>query len=255
MLSNRSEPVHERHCRERRWSRPLITVCRSDERRHVRHGAQDTWLTLFPPSLSDRLAGDHGPGQLLTEDRLAPGARFTPPLDHDAEVVTYVLEGALEYDDPAGRARMIYAGEFQRSNTRSGVRHGGRNGSRKHSVHLFQIRLHAAVARSGPSAEQKRFCAAERRGLLCVVAAPDGRNGSLCIQHDALIHSAIISPGQHVVHELAQRRSAWVQVVRGEAALGDVVLFAGDGAAVSAERAVSLTAREETELLLLDLCD
>lgn len=231
----------------------MITLRRSAERSHVRHRAQEGWVTYFARSHPDGRAGGFGPLELLKEDRIPPGARVPLHPPYDAEVVTYVFEGALAQDDSNGRSSVIDAGEFQRASAAQGVRHRERNGSRKDWAHVFQIWLRPWAAGPDSGAEKKRFCAAERRGVLCVVASPDGRNGSLCIHQDALIHSALLFPGQHVVHELSPKRSVWLQVVRGEAVLGDVILARGDGAGIWAERAVSLTAREETEMLLIDL--
>jgi len=101
--------------------------------------------------------------------------------------------------------------------------------------------------------EQKFFSVAERRGVLCIVASPDGRKGSLRVHQDALIYSSILDVRQHLVHELPQGRIAWLHVVRGEATLGDLVLTTGDGVGVTGEPAVSFTAQEDTETLLLDL--
>jgi hypothetical protein len=94
---------------------------------------------------------------------------------------------------------------------------------------------------------------AERRGLLCVVASPDGRTGSLHVHQDIRIYSTLLDAGQHVVHELRPGRGAWLHVVSGEATLGDLVLGTGDGVGLSGEPAVSFTAREATEILLVDL--
>ena len=113
--------------------------------------------------------------------------------------------------------------------------------------------LRPAQAGLDPGHEQKRFSTADRRGELCVVASPDGRRGSLRIHQDALLYSAMLGRGKHVVHELREGRSAWLHLVEGEVTLGDLVLSSGDGAGLTAERAVSLTAREETEILLIDL--
>jgi quercetin 2,3-dioxygenase len=231
----------------------LIALRRSEERCHVRHRAQEQWLTFYPRSDADWLAGGFGPLELLKEDRLSPGARVQLNPRHDAEIVTYVIEGVFTHDDSKGRSCVIHAGEFQRASATRGIRHGEKNGSRKDWAHVFQIWLRPWAGGPESSSQQKRFCAAERRGLLCVVASPDGRNGSLCVHQDVLIHSALLFPGQHVVHELSPERSVWVQVVSGEAALGEIVLAKGDGAGIWGERAVSLTAREATEILLLDL--
>ena len=244
---------NERRYRHHGWSRPLITLRRSEERRHVRHRAQEAWLTFYPGNDADPLADGFGTLELLKEDRLPPGARVPLHPRYDAEVVTYVLEGALAHADSNGRSSVINAGEFQRASATRGIRHRERNGSKKNWAHVFQIWLRPWAAGPDNSSQQKRFCAAERRGVLCVVASPDGRNGSLRIHQDAVVHSAMLFPGQHVVHELSPGRRAWLQIVSGEAALGDIVLAQGDGAGICAERAVSLTARKETEVLLLDL--
>src|SRR4029453_16065813 len=157
------------------------------------------------------------------------------------------------YDDSSGRSGVIQAGEFQRTTAGRGSHHSETNASRTDSAQVFQICLRSAQGGLEPGLERKRFSAAERRGGLCVVASPDARRGSLRIHQDALMYSAMLDPGQHVVHELSQGRSAWLHLVEGAMTLGDIVLTTGDGAGVTAERAVSLTAREETEILLLDL--
>ena len=148
---------------------------------------------------------------------------------------------------------MLQAGEFQRTTPGREVRQGETNASRTDWAHVFRLWLRPSEAELDPGREQKRFSTAERRGALCVVASPDARRGSLRLHQDALLYSALLGPGKHVVHALPEGRSAWLHLVEGEITLGDVILFSGDGAGLTAERAVSLTAREETEILLVDL--
>ena len=231
----------------------MITLRRAKERHHDRRCKQDLWLTFYPQDRADPLADGFGTLEILNEDRLPPGAGIPRHPHHDAEIITYVREGALAHEDSMGHSGVIHAGEFQHMTAGRGIRHSETNASRTEWAHVFQIWLRPSEAELEPSHEQKRFCAAERRGMLCVVASPDGRRGSLRIHQDALIYSAMLEPGQHVVHKLSQGRRVWLHLVRGEATLGDVVLTTGDGAGITADRAVSLTAREETEILLLDL--
>jgi quercetin 2,3-dioxygenase len=152
-----------------------------------------------------------------------------------------------------GRLGIIHAGEFQRRTVGLGVRHSETNASQTEWAHVFQIWLRPTEPAREPSHEQKRFSAADRRGMLCVVASPDGQRGSLRVQHDVLIYSALLDRGRHVIHELPPGRSAWLHLVQGEATLGNVVLTTGDGAGITTDPAVSLTARAESELLFLDL--
>ncbi len=231
----------------------MITLRRAKDRHHDLRSKHEVWLSFSSRDRTDPLAGGFGTLETLSEDRLQPGATVPPHAHLDTEIVTCVREGALAYEDSMGGTGIVNAGEFHRLTAGRGIRHSETNVSRTNWAHFFQIWLRPSETGLEPGHEQKRFSAAERRGVLCVVASPDGRNGSLHLHQDALVYSAMLFPGQHLVHELPQGRSAWLHLVSGEVLLGDVVLTTGDGAAITAERAVSLTAREETELLLIDL--
>ncbi len=231
----------------------MITVRRAGERGHDRERGRRVWRTFDPEVRAQVLGESFEVLEALDEDRLSPGARAPRRSDRDIEIVTYVHEGALAHEDSTGRSGVIHAGEVQRRTAGTGIHHSESNASRANGVHLFQIRLRPFEVGLEPSTEQQRFSAAERRGRLCLVTSPDARSGSMRVHQDALILSAMLDPGQHVVHELSLGRSAWVHLLHGEAALDDTVLATGDGAGVTFERAVSLTAREKTEILLVDL--
>jgi redox-sensitive bicupin YhaK (pirin superfamily) len=231
----------------------LISLRRASERQHSRRGKREVWLTFDVPDPTVEVADGFGTLEAIEEDRLPPGAIVPRHAHRDGEIITIVREGALAFTDTTGRSGVIHAGEFQTRSNRRGVRQRESNASRTEWAHVFRIWLRAAEDPLAPVAEQKRFSAADRRGALCVVASPDARRASLRIRQDALMYSALLERGQHVVYELVVGRSAWLHLVRGEATLGDLVLGTGDGAGVSAERAISLTAREDAELFLLDL--
>jgi quercetin 2,3-dioxygenase len=231
----------------------MITLRRAEERLHERRRRLEIWLTFFAEERAATSAPGFGSLEVLSEGRLSPGGAVPRRPHRDAEVITYVREGALTYEDSSGRTGIIDAGEFQRMTTGSGVYHVKTNASRSDEAHVFQIWLCPVEVGRETRHEQRRFSAAQRRGGLCVVVSPDSRAGSLGIHQDARIYSALLDPGQHVVHELVEGRSAWLHVVSGEVALGDVVLTTGDGAGVRGERALSMTARRHTEILLLDL--
>jgi len=233
----------------------MITIHRNAERHHTRSRRLESWRTFDPRDRSGLLADGFGPLELLDEGRLAPGADLPGYPHRDAEIVTYVREGSLAYEDSLGRSGIIGAGEFGRTTVGRGARHRERNASRTDWAHVFQIRLRPSQLELEPSHEQMRFSTAQRRGRLCVIASPDARRDSLRIGQDALVFSSLLDPGQHVVHQLQTRRSAWLHIAEGEVILGDEVMTTGDGAAVRTERAVSLTASEETEILLIDLIE
>jgi redox-sensitive bicupin YhaK (pirin superfamily) len=230
----------------------MTTLRRAKQRDHDRRRKREVWLT-FPPDVANPPSDGFGTLVTLNEERLAPGAGVPRHPHNDAEIVTYAHEGALAYEDSMGCSGVIQAGEFQCMTTGRGIRHNEANGSRMEWAHVFQIGLRSWQAGLAAGYEQKRFSAAERRGGLCVVASPDARRGSLRIHQDALIYSALLNPGQHVVHEILHGRRAWLHVVQGDVSLGDVVLTTGDGIGFASEPAVSLIAREASEILLVDL--
>lgn len=231
----------------------MITPRRAAECQHDKNRKLESWLTFQPQAPAGLLAKGLGNIELLKECRLAPGASVPRASGHDSEILTYVREGALAYENSLGGSGVVQAGEFQRVTVGRGLRHSKTNASRTDWAHFFQIWLGPSEVDLDPGHEQKRFTAAQRRGGLCVVASQDARRGSLRIHQNALVDSALLSPGQHVVRALGPGRSAWLHIVQGEVTLGDLVLGAGDGAAITAEPAVSFTAREESEILLIDL--
>jgi quercetin 2,3-dioxygenase len=231
----------------------MITLRRAEERHHEKGRKQEVWLTFHGKGGAGAFADGFEALELLDESRLAPGTVSPLHLRRNAEIVTYVLEGAVAHEDSTGRSNVIGAGEFQSMSTKRGIRHSQTNASRTDWAHVFHVWLRPSQSELDPSCTQKRFYAADRRGVLCAVASHDGRSGSLIIHRDAVIYSATLDPGQHLVHELPPGRSAWLHVVVGEARLGDAVLTTGDGAAITTDRAVSLTAGTETEILLIDL--
>jgi redox-sensitive bicupin YhaK (pirin superfamily) len=195
----------------------MVNLHRATERQHERGRKQEVWLT-FPRRDGVARPGEaFGALQTLDERHLAPGARVARQTPREGELLTYVREGALAYEDSTGASGVLQAGEFQHRTAGPRVRHGETNASRTERVHFIELWLRpsAAAAGAGAGEEHRRFSVAERRGTLCVVASPDARRGSLLLHQDVLVYSALLDPGQHVVHELAPGRSAWLHVVRG----------------------------------------
>jgi quercetin 2,3-dioxygenase len=176
----------------------MIELRKASDRHHDESRKQDVWLTFYRGE-----ADGFGALETFDEDHLRPGARIPRGRrQRRAEVVTYVREGALTYEDSMGRSGVVHAGEFQRIAAEPGIRHSEMNASRSDEAHFFQIGLRASQAALEAGHQQKRFSVAERRGVLCVVASTDARRGSLRLSNDALIHSALLHPGQHPACEV-----------------------------------------------------
>jgi hypothetical protein len=169
------------------------------------------------------------------------------------EIVTYVLEGALEHRDSMGNGSVIKPGDVQYMSAGTGVMHSEFNASKTEPVHLYQIWMFPQKQGLKPAYGQKNFSEVERRGRLRLLVSPDGRDDSVKIRQDNDLYATVLAKGQTVKHELKPERHAYVQVVRGSVSLNGAKLDEGDGAAISNEKIVELTGEKNAEVLLFDL--
>lgn len=191
--------------------------------------------------------------RVINDDRVSPASGFGTHPHKDMEIVSYVLEGALEHKDSMGTGSVIRPGEVQRMTAGTGVTHSEWNHSKTGAVHFLQIWILPDSKGLTPGYEQKTFEPEDLRNRLRLVASRDGREGSLTVHQDASLYITKLSPGKGVVHQLAPGRHAWVQVARGSAELNGVELDEGDGAAVAEESRLDLRATSEAEILVFDL--
>ena len=231
----------------------MIEIRKSDERGHANHG----WLdTRFSFSFADYYDPKHvhfRTLRVMNDDRIAGGGGFPMHPHRDMEIVTYVLEGALEHRDSMGNGSLIRPGDIQYMSAGTGVTHSESNASRTEPVHLYQIWMFPEKQGLEPVYGQKNFTEAERRGKLRLLASRDGRDGSVRIRQDNELYASLLAKGETIRHDLKPDRYAYVQVARGSVTLNGNKLEEGDGAAISEERAVELTGIRDAELLLFDL--
>jgi redox-sensitive bicupin YhaK (pirin superfamily) len=231
----------------------MIQVRKATERGHFDHGWLDTHHTF---SFGDYYAPEHmgfRSLRVINDDRVQPGQGFGMHGHRDMEIVTYVLEGALEHQDSMGNGSIIRAGELQRMTAGTGIRHSEFNPSDEAWVHLYQIWLLPQRQGLKPSYEQLAVGEAEKRGRFRLVASPDGAASSLTIHQDARLYLASLLPGEGVAHEIERGRVAWLQVLRGGVNVLGNRLAAGDGASVTDESAILVQATVPSEVLLFDL--
>jgi redox-sensitive bicupin YhaK (pirin superfamily) len=231
----------------------MIRVRKAAERGHFDHGWLDTYHTFSFADYYDPAQMGFRSLRVINDDRVAPGQGFGMHGHRDMEIVTYVLDGALEHRDSMGNGSVLRPGELQRMTAGTGIRHSEFNPSDREPVHLYQIWLLPERRGLQPGYEQKAFPEAERQGTLRLVASPTGERGSLTIRQDARLYLATLLDGEAVAHTLEPGRHAWLQVLRGGAALGGRPLSAGDGAAVSEEEKLEIRGEDGAEVLLFDL--
>ena len=231
----------------------MITLRRADERGHFDHGWLDTYHTFSFSAYHDPRHMGFRQLRVINDDRVRGGHGFPPHPHRDMEIVTYVLEGALEHRDDMGNGSVIRPGDVQRMSAGTGVVHSEFNPSKTDLVHLLQIWILPRQRGLAPGYEQKAFADEALRDTLRVIAAPDGHEGAVTINQDVTLYASRLSAGAAVEHRLAPGRFAWLHVARGAAHLNGTPLVAGDGVAVSDEAALTVHAGEPAEILLFDL--
>ncbi|MEM9760141.1 MAG: pirin family protein [Pseudomonadota bacterium] len=194
-----------------------------------------------------------GPLRVINEDRVKPGQGFGTHGHKDMEILSFVLEGALEHKDNMGNGSIIRPGDLQRMTAGKGVLHSEYNASQSDDVHFLQIWIVPETQGLEPGYEQLSFPLEERRNQLRLIGSRDGRDGSVTVHQDVNLYTGIIDAGETVSFTTRENRGIWVQVTRGALKLGDTDLVAGDGVALEGAQDLSLNALEDAEVLLFDM--
>ncbi|MFO7645273.1 MAG: pirin family protein [Desulfosarcina sp.] len=194
-----------------------------------------------------------GPLRVINEDRVQPGRGFDTHGHRDMEIISYVLEGALEHKDSMGNGSIIKPGDVQRMTAGNGVQHSEFNHSQEELVHFLQIWILPDKEGLTPGYEQKTFSEAQKCGALRLVGSRDGRDGSVMIHQDVDLYATCLDKGDEITHEPVTGRKVWVQIARGRAEVNGTVLEAGDGVALANESHVTLRGVSDAEILLFDM--
>ncbi len=191
--------------------------------------------------------------RVINEDFVAPAMGFGAHSHRDMEIITYVLAGALEHKDSIGNHSAIRPGEVQRMSAGTGVTHSEFNSSTSEQTHLLQIWILPEREGLEPGYEQREFSPEGREGKWRLLASRAGREGSVTVHQDVELYDAALDAKSEIVYELVPGRFVWLQILKGAVTINSVVFKAGDGAAVSEEKQISIRADERAELLLFNL--
>ena len=231
----------------------MITIRRDDERGSSKFNWLDSHHTFSFGDYYDPKHMGFSDLRVINEDRVIPAAGFPTHSHRDMEIITYVLEGVLAHKDSTGTSSVIRVGDVQRMSAGTGISHSEYNASQTDSVHFLQIWIIPDETGLRPGYEQRAFLPDEQRGKWTLIAAKDGRDGSVTVHQDVDVWAAHFSPGGQSSFPLKPSRNTWTQVARGAVTLNGLSLNAGDGAAVSKESMLEVNALDHAEILVFDL--
>jgi len=231
----------------------MFALRRAQERGHANHGWLNSYHTFSFGDYYDPRHMGFSNLRVINDDTVSPRGGFGTHGHRDMEIISYVLDGALEHKDSMGNGSVIRPGDVQRMSAGTGVTHSEFNASDSEPVHFLQIWVLPEENGLRPGYEQKAFSPEEKRGRLRLVGSRDGRGGSVTIHQDVDLYATLLREGDSVSHELADGRKGWVQVAQGRAVLNDAQLHTGDGAAIEGPATIRLSGASEAELLLFDM--
>jgi len=231
----------------------MLVIRKAEDRGHANYG----WLDSYH---SFSFGGYHDPRHMgvsnlrvINDDTVAPGGGFATHGHRDMEIISYVLEGALEHKDSMGNGSVIRPGDVQRMSAGTGVTHSEYNASASEPVHFLQIWLQPDVLGVEPGYEQKHFPVADRRGRWVLLVSRDGREGSVASHQDTLLFGALVVPGATLEYRFAAGRQGYLHLARGRLRVGDTILGPADGLKIQQQQLLQLEAIEDAEILLFDM--
>jgi len=231
----------------------MLTIRKSEERGHANHGWLDSYHSFSFASYYDPQHMAFRSLRVINQDQIDGGKGFGTHPHRDMEIITYMLDGALEHKDSMGNGSVIRVGDVQRMSAGTGITHSEFNASATEAAHLLQIWILPNQENVKPSYEQIFFSREEKLNQLRLIAAPDGRDRSVTIHQDAYIYASILEDGAEVTHQINQNRYAWIQVASGRVLVGDLALSAGDAISSDQVGDLKLIGQGNAEILVFDL--
>ncbi|MFC7521340.1 pirin family protein [Xanthomonas populi] len=231
----------------------MLNVRKSETRGRAEHGWLSSRHTFSFANYHDPRHMGVGPLRVINEDKVQPGGGFGTHAHRDMEIISYVLEGALEHKDSMGTGSVLHYGDVQRMSAGSGVSHSEFNHSASEPVHFLQIWVMPERSGIEPSYDEKHFDADSKRNQLRLIASPAGDAGSLRLHQDARLYASILDGDVRLQHPLAEGRIGYVQVVRGSLSVNGHALSAGDALQITAEPKLVLAGARDAEVLVFDL--
>lgn len=231
----------------------MFDIIQSDSRGAADHGWLRARHTFSFADYYNPKRIEFGTLRVINEDRVAPGKGFGTHPHRDMEIITYVIDGAIEHKDSMGNGEVITPGEVQRMTAGTGVQHSEFNHSNEKELHLLQIWIYPEKTGLSPSYEQIRFTREEKLNRLRLVGSRDGRDGSVTIHQDVNLYASVLEQDNEVSLDTGDDRKLFVQVIHGDIAVNDQPLSAGDGAQIEGERTLRISARRDAEFLVFDM--
>lgn len=231
----------------------MLTLRAAGSRGFADHGWLQSWHSFSFADYYDQAHMHFGPLRVINDDYIAPDNGFGTHGHKDMEIISYVLAGELSHKDSMGNGSVIKPGAVQRMSAGRGVMHSEYNHHKSDTTHLLQIWIMPNKIGGAPGYEEKYYSREEKQGRLRLVASPDGRDGSVSMQQDALLYVGLFDADQKAQMTIAAGRQVYVHLASGQLQVNGQVLQAGDALMLVDESSLQLERGAQAEVLVFDL--
>lgn len=231
----------------------MITIRKSNERGHGNHGWLNSYHTFSFAEYYDPSHMGYGVLRVINEDRIEAGTGFGTHGHKDMEIITYVIDGALEHQDSMGTNSVIRPGEVQRMSAGTGIKHSEKNYLKDQVTHILQIWIIPEKEGIVPSYDQKSFLNDFRCNDMILVASKNGKNGSITINQNVDMYVTNSQNAGEKVLKTFKHRHTWIQVIKGEVNVEGATLTSGDGAAIDDLETIKVQWSKDSEFIVFDL--
>lgn len=229
----------------------MLFIRKNQERGRSQVGWLDSYHTFSFSEYHDPEFMGFGMLRVINEDTVQSGYGFGMHPHNNMEIISYVIEGALEHKDSMGNGSIILPGEIQRMSAGTGVKHSEFNHSKTELLHFLQIWIIPDKQSLSPGYEQKTI--ASERNHLSLIGSPKGGDNAVTIHQNVNLFQAQLDKKHSISYEFTPEKKGWIQLVKGSVDVNGQQLSAGDGAAILMENAINITGLEDATLLLFDL--
>lgn len=191
--------------------------------------------------------------RVINDDRITAGRGFPTHPHRNMEIISYVLDGALQHKDSTGKGATITPDVIQMMSAGRGITHSEYNPSKISSNHFLQIWIKPAMRGATPRYSDQKVPLDQKRGIWRQIAGPEDSNAAVKIRQDASIFATNLSQDESLDFNVERNRHGWLQVARGTLLVNGTLLRAGDAIATSQSTHLHVIAAETADALLFDL--
>lgn len=231
----------------------MIKARKTAERGQANHGWLKSAHTFSFGDYHDAQQMGFSVLRVINEDHVEAGAGFPTHSHQNMEIITYIVEGALEHKDSMGNTAIMHPGELQRMSAGTGVRHSEYNPLKDRPSHFLQIWILPDQTNYQPTYEQKNFSESLAKGEFILLASNTGRDQSIRLNQDVDLYAVKSKQAGERILNTDVTRSYWLQVIKGSVKMNDINSVAGDALQARNESRLHFQWQAGSEFLLFDL--